>query len=218
MQNTDPHRSLNESMNLIRKYFPELTQQQVSRFEGLGELFYSWNKKINVISRKDIAHLYERHILHSLAIAKSFSFSPGSKILDVGTGGGFPGIPLAIYFPYCSFTLIDSVGKKLMVVRSICNTLELINIRIIQVRAEHFNEKFNFVVARAVTELEEFIKWVIKNIDDKSGPGLHNGLIYLKGGDLQEELRAVKSAQVTEISRFFEEDFFKTKKIIYVPA
>jgi 16S rRNA (guanine527-N7)-methyltransferase len=203
-------------MNLIRKYFPELTPQQISRFESLGELYLSWNKKINVISRKDVVHLYERHILHSLAIAKSFSFSPGSTILDVGTGGGFPGIPLAIYFPSCSFTLIDSVGKKIMVVRSISNTLELRNIRTIQVRAEYFDEKFNFVVARAVTELNEFMKWIVKNIAEEPGPDLHNGLIYLKGGDLEKDLRTVKSAQVREISSFFEEDFFKTKKIIYI--
>lgn len=204
-------------MNLIRKYFPELTPQQITRFERLGDLYIFWNKKINVISRKDIAHLYERHILHSLAIAQSFSFSPGSTILDVGTGGGFPGIPLAVFFPHSSFTLIDSVGKKIMVVKSIIHELELMNIKAIQVRAEHYHEKFNFVVARAVTELGKFMKWVVKNIGNESTPGMPNGLIYLKGGDPEKEIRGIKSAQVKEISRFFEEDFFRTKKIIYIP-
>ena len=204
-------------MNLIRKYFPELTPQQITRFEKLGDLYISWNKKINVISRNDINHLYERHILHSLAIAKSFSFTPGSKILDVGTGGGFPGIPLAIVFPQCSFTLIDSVGKKIMVVKSITHELELMNTKAIQVRAEHYYEKFNFIVARAVAELGKVIKWVVKNIGDFSVHDMPNGLIYLKGGELEKETRRVKAFQVTEISRFFEEDFFRSKKIIYVP-
>jgi len=204
-------------MNLIRKYFPELTPLQISRLEKLEELYLSWNKKINVISRKDITHLYERHILHSLAIAKAFSFSPDTTILDVGTGGGLPGIPLAIYFPFCSFTLIDSVRKKIIVVQSICDALGLKNVRSIHIRAEQYNEKFNFVVARAVTNMNKFIKWVSKNIDNKQVTSLKNGLIYLKGGDLQEELTSIGSAQVIDISQFFKEDFFRTKKIIYIP-
>ncbi|KPK87027.1 MAG: 16S rRNA (guanine(527)-N(7))-methyltransferase RsmG [Bacteroides sp. SM23_62_1] len=205
-------------MKLIRKYFPELTPSQVFRFEELGNLYISWNNKINVISRKDIAHLYERHVLHSLAIAKFNSFSPGTTILDVGTGGGLPGIPLAIYFPECSFTLIDSVRKKIMVTHSICETLKLKNTRTIKIRAEQFNDQFNFIVARGVTDLAEFMRWVVKNISSKSGNGLENGIIYLKGGDLATELTGIKPVHVTEISRYFEEDYFRTKKIIYVPS
>jgi len=204
-------------MNLIRKYFPELTPVQISQLEKLEELYLSWNKKINVISRKDITHLYERHILHSLAIAKAFSFKPDTAILDVGTGGGFPGIPLAVYFPSCSFTLIDSAGKKIIVVRAICDALKLKNTRSIHIRVEHYQEKFNFVVARAVTDMHTFMKWVSKNIDEKQLTGLKNGIIYLKGGDLHKELTPLKTAQVINISQFFKEDFFQTKKIIYIP-
>jgi 16S rRNA (guanine527-N7)-methyltransferase len=217
VQKYEPHRLSASSMNLIRKYFPELTPLQITQLEKLEELYLSWNKKINVISRKDINHLYERHILHSLAIAKAFSFSTDTTILDVGTGGGFPGIPLAIYFPSCSFTLIDSAGKKIIVVQSICDALELKNTKSIHIRVEQYDEKFNFVVARAITDMHTFIKWVSKNIDEKQVTSRKNGIIYLKGGDFQEELTSLTSAQVIHISQFFKEDFFQTKKIIYIP-
>jgi 16S rRNA (guanine527-N7)-methyltransferase len=205
-------------MDLIRKYFPELNPGQYYKFERLGHLYSEWNRKINVISRKDIAYFYERHLLHSLAIAKAFQFPAGSAILDVGTGGGLPGIPMAIYFPGCSFTLIDSIGKKINVVREIITELGLINVTALQVRAEDYNEKFHYIVARAVTDLKTFMKWVSKNIDQDYIKDPGNGVIYLKGGDLAEEVKPYRNARIYNIADFFEEEFFVTKKLIYIPV
>jgi 16S rRNA (guanine527-N7)-methyltransferase len=203
-------------MDLIRKYFPELTPFQLLRFEKLEKLYSDWNRKINVISRKDISSFYERHLLHSLSVAKIFHFQPRSRILDVGTGGGLPGIPLAIYFPECSFTLIDSIGKKIMVVRAIMEEIELDNVHPFQVRVENYNEKFHYIVARAVTDFNKFMKMVSKNIDHNDIKEPSNGVIYLKGGDIEEEIRPFNKAHIIDIADFFEEEYFLTKKIIYI--
>jgi 16S rRNA (guanine527-N7)-methyltransferase len=205
-------------MNLIRKYFPELTPVQLSKFEKLGQIYSEWNRKINVISRKDIAYFYERHLLHSLAIAKKFHFPADSHILDVGTGGGLPGIPLAIYFPECSFILIDSIGKKISVTRSVAKEIEVDNVQTIQVRAEYYNEKFHYVVARAVTDLRKFMTWVTKNVDLKDLKDPANGVIYLKGGSIEEEIKPFNNARIINIADFFKEEYFLTKKIIYLPV
>jgi 16S rRNA (guanine527-N7)-methyltransferase len=205
-------------MDLIDKYFPSVTPEQRNRFSLLDSLYREWNDKINVISRKDIDHLYERHVLHSLAIAKLISFCPGTKILDVGTGGGFPGIPLAIMFPECDFLLIDSIGKKIQVVKSIIAALKLGNVKAEQIRAEEVKEQFDFVVSRAVTSLPVFVQWTQKRILKKGKNTLHNGILYLKGGDLTEELRPFdKRVSVFELSVYFSEEFFETKKIIHLP-
>jgi 16S rRNA (guanine527-N7)-methyltransferase len=203
-------------MDLIRKYFPELTPIQLLRFEKLEKLYSDWNRKINVISRKDISSFHERHLLHSLAIAKVIHFQAQSRILDVGTGGGLPGIPLAIYFPECSFTLIDSIGKKIMVVRAITEEIELENVRAYQVRAENYNEKFHYVVARAVTDFRKFMKLVSKNITHKDIKEPSNGVIYLKGGDIEEDIRPFSNTRIIDIADFFDEEYFLTKKIIYI--
>ncbi len=205
-------------MDLIDKYFSSVTPEQRTRFSLLDSLYREWNDKINVISRKDIDHLYERHVLHSLAIAKLISFCPGTKILDVGTGGGFPGIPLAIMFPECDFLLIDSIGKKIQVVKNIAAALKLCNVKAEQIRAEEVKEQFDFVVSRAVTSLPVFVQWTQKRILKKGQNTLHNGILYLKGGDLTEELRPfVKRVSVFELSAYFSEEFFETKKIIHLP-
>lgn len=203
-------------MDLIRKYFPELTPIQLLRFEKLEKLYSDWNRKINVISRKDISSFHERHLLHSLAIAKVIHFQAQSRILDVGTGGGLPGIPLAIYFPECSFTLIDSIGKKIMVVRAITEEIELENVRAYQVRAENYNEKFHYVVARAVTDFRKFMKLVSKNVTHKDIKEPSNGVIYLKGGDIEEDIRLFSNTRIIDIADFFDEEYFLTKKIIYI--
>lgn len=205
-------------MELIRKYFPELTPLQLMRFEKLEKLFSGWNRKINVISRRDISFFYERHLLHSLSIAKVLNFQSQSRILDVGTGGGLPGIPLAIFFPECSFTLIDSIGKKIMVVRSITEEIGLDNVQSIQDRVENYNGKFHYITARAVTDFRKFMKLVSKNIDRINMKEPPNGVIYLKGGNIEDELKSFHKAKIINISDFFQEEFFLTKKIIYTPV
>jgi len=203
----------------ILKYFPNLTPEQISRFEKMDRIYRDWNGKINLISRKDIDSLYEKHILHSLAIAKIIDFRPGTKILDVGTGGGFPGIPLAILFPDSQFVLIDSIGKKIKVVQAVAEELELKNVTAIHGRAEDVKEEFDFVISRAVTSFPVFVGLVEKNITRKSINALPNGIIYLKGGDFQDELKDFKrNVEVTEIANFFNEPFFETKKVVYLPV
>ncbi|MCP4520830.1 MAG: 16S rRNA (guanine(527)-N(7))-methyltransferase RsmG [Cytophagales bacterium] len=205
-------------MELLHKYFPDLTEQQIEHFTALETLYKEWNEKINVISRKDIDALYERHILHSLAIAKVITFKEGTKILDVGTGGGFPGIPLAILFPDVQFHLIDSIGKKITVVQGIISSLNLENCKAEQIRAEKIKEKYDFVTCRGVTRLGRFMAWVRTNIHNTQQNSLKNGVICLKGGDLEEELTESKRKyKMHDINAFFEEEFFDTKKVIHVP-
>ena len=201
---------------LIQKYFADLTEKQLWQFEQLPELYADWNEKINVISRKDIENIVEKHILHSLAIAKVVQFSAGTKILDVGTGGGFPGIPLAIMFPDCDFHLVDSIAKKIKVVSEISKAINLTNVRAEQARAETLNEQYDFVVSRAVTAFPEFLNWVKKNIAKQNNNDISNGILYLKGGDLHDELRGFeRKIKIFEILDFFQEEFFETKKIVY---
>ncbi|MBN2637062.1 MAG: 16S rRNA (guanine(527)-N(7))-methyltransferase RsmG [Prolixibacteraceae bacterium] len=205
-------------MQIILKYFPKLNEKQVQLFEQLESLYAEWNAQINVISRKDFSEFYERHVLHSLAIAKFIRFKPGTKILDAGTGGGFPGIPLAIFFPDSEFHLVDSIGKKIKVVTNVYQTLELKNVTAEQVRAEQIKDKYDFVVSRAVTKLPEFVPWVRKNISSKQTNAIPNGIIYLKGGDLTAEVHPFKkSVFIQEISNYFEESYFDTKKIVHLP-
>lgn len=205
-------------METIRKYFPQLTDEQQRQFAALYDLYTDWNSKINVISRKDIENLYEHHVLHSLAIAKIIQFTPGTTVLDVGTGGGFPGIPLAILFPETHFVLIDSIGKKIKVATEIANAIGLKNVTPKHTRVQEENQKFNFVVSRAVMPLADLVKLVKKNIGTKQLNALPNGLICLKGGELQHEVESFrKTAELFNISDYFQEDFFKTKKIVYLP-
>ena len=202
---------------MTEKYF-SLTTHQEQQFAALDALYRDWNSKINVISRKDIDNLYEHHVLHLLAIAKVLPFQSGSNILDVGTGGGFPGIPLAILFPNCRFTLIDSIGKKIKVAQEVAKALELSNVECIQERAEEEKRKFDFVVSRAVMPLPDLVRLVQKNISKEQRNAVPNGLVVLKGGDLTEELRPfAKRAEVTEISTLFEGEWFETKRVIYLP-
>jgi 16S rRNA (guanine527-N7)-methyltransferase len=203
-------------MQLIQKYFPSLTDRQLHQFGQLQELYGYWNERINVISRKDIDQLYERHLLHSLAIAIFFNFPKNSKILDVGTGGGFPGIPLAIMFPECSFTLVDSIGKKIVVVKEVASAIGLQNVTAIQERAEALKDKYNFVVSRAVTEFPQFVRWVKDKFEIENIGKTKNGIIYLKGGDLAAELKPfANKIKIYDISSVFEEEFFQTKKVVY---
>lgn len=205
-------------MELILKYFPNLTELQKKQFSALYDLYLDWNSKINVISRKDIENLYERHILHSLGIAEIIKFKAGSKILDVGAGGGFPGVPLAIFFPECKFTLIDSIGKKIKVGQEVSNAIGLKNIELKHHRIQEEKGKFDFVVSRAVMPLEDLVKLSRKNVASKQQNALPNGLICLKGGELQHEILPFKNiAQSYELSECFDEEFFKTKKVVYVP-
>lgn len=204
-------------MELIDQYFPGLTELQRNQFGELAELYREWNSRINVISRKDIDALYLKHVLHSLGIAKVISFKPGSNVLDVGTGGGFPGIPLAIMFPETNFVLVDSIGKKIKVVEAVSEELGLINVKAIHGRAEKVSGEFDFVVSRAVTQMDQFVAWVRKKIDKKSKHELRNGILYLKGGDLTEELRNFPNASLYDLSSFFEDPFFDTKKVVHVP-
>ena len=203
---------------IIFQYFPDLTPTQKDQFKKLFALYSEWNEKINVISRKDIDNLYINHVLHSLGIAKVCSFKPGSSILDVGTGGGFPGIPLAILFPETNFHLVDSIGKKITVVKNVADGLGLRNVRAEQIRAEQIKGEYDFIVSRAVTRLKEFYGWINKKVKKESKHDLFNGILYLKGGDLDEELSELKRPHhTTDLSKFFKEDFFETKKVVYVP-
>jgi 16S rRNA (guanine527-N7)-methyltransferase len=204
---------------LIRKYFPEITKEQERQFDMLLPLYTEWNSKINVISRKDIDQLYERHVLHSLGIAKVMSFAPGTKVLDVGTGGGFPGIPLAILFPAVQFMLVDSIGKKIKVVNEVASALGLKNVSAFHLRAEDVKEKFHFIVSRAVTEFPAFYKWVRTKFLTEKLNDLNNGILYLKGGDLREEFgKLYDRAKFYELSDYFEEAFFESKKVVYFPG
>ena len=206
-------------MKQILKYFPELTDEQRKQLEALDALYRDWNEKINVISRKDIDHLYEHHVLHSMAIAKIIRFQAGSKILDFGTGGGFPGIPLAILFPDCDFKLIDGTGKKIRVVQEVCNAIGLRNCHPEHLRGEEEKGKYDFVVSRAVMPLPDLYKIVRKNISQEQRNALPNGIICLKGGDLQEETRPYRNiVDITDINQFFDEEWFQEKNIIYLPC
>ncbi len=203
-------------MEIIKYYFPNLSKKQIEQFTALKFLYEYWNAKINVISRKSISNLYINHVLHSLAIAKVVNFKSETKILDLGTGGGFPGIPLAILFPQANFVLIDSIGKKIKVVNEVINKTQITNVKTIHQRAENYNDTFDFIICRAVTNMNEFQKWVEYKFYKKQKNKLQNGVLYLKGGDLSEELKGIKHIKY-EISEFFKEDFFKTKKVIYIP-
>lgn len=205
------------SVQLILKYFPDLTTEQIDRFSRLQELYTLWNNQINVISRKDTENFYERHVLHSLGIAKIMNFQKGSSILDIGTGGGFPGIPLAILFPECQFTLVDSIGKKIKVVNEVAKALGLTNVKGIHARAETIPDKFDFIVSRAVTAMPAFLTWVNGKFKKENNNDLPNGILYLKGGDLIEEMSPVKKHyKFHDLNKIFEEDFFDTKKVVYV--
>jgi 16S rRNA (guanine527-N7)-methyltransferase len=205
-------------MSIITQYFPDLTEKQKVQFAKLHELYVEWNTKINVISRKDIDNLYVNHVLHSLGIAKVQKFKPGSSVLDVGTGGGFPGIPLAILFPETQFHLVDSIGKKITVVNVVAEGVGLKNVKGEQVRAEQIKGKYDFVVSRAVTRIKEFYGWVHTKTKEKSVHELANGILYLKGGDLEEELGELKKPySLYNLSDYFKEEFFETKKVVYVP-
>lgn len=204
--------------DIIRTYFPQISDEQQRQFDALGDLYRDWNAKINVISRKDIDNLYEHHVLHSLAIAKVVNFRPDTAILDFGTGGGFPGIPLAILFPECHFKLIDGTGKKIRVAQEVANAIGLKNCQPVHLRGEEEKGKYDFVVSRAVMPLPDLVKIVKKNIGKKQQNALPNGILCLKGGDLQAELRPFyKIVETTDISNFFTEEWFKGKHVIYLP-
>nr|WP_315162675.1 16S rRNA (guanine(527)-N(7))-methyltransferase RsmG [uncultured Flavobacterium sp.] len=204
-------------MDEILKYFPNLTDIQKKQFEQLDFLYHDWNEKINVISRKDIDALYTNHILHSLGIAKITKFEPGTYVLDVGTGGGFPGIPLAILFPETRFYLIDVIAKKIKVVQAVAEALELKNVKAEQIRAENVKGDFDFIVSRAVTNMPDFVSWVKTKIKKNNKHELKNGILYLKGGDLTEELKDFPKATEYNLADFFEDEFFETKKVVHLP-
>lgn len=204
-------------MDIILKYFLKLREKQIGQIRSLADLYADWNQKINVISRKDFSSLYEKHVLHSLAIAKFVRFTPGTEILDVGTGGGFPGIPLAIFFPESKFHLVDSIGKKIKVVKGVTQSLGLKNVTCEQIRAEQIKKKYDFVVSRAVTRLPEFVPWVKNNISQRQKNAIPNGILYLKGGDIRAELKPFKNNSfVQELSQYFNEEFFETKKLVHL--
>ncbi|PKH50211.1 16S rRNA (guanine(527)-N(7))-methyltransferase RsmG [Tenacibaculum sp. Bg11-29] len=203
-------------MELIKKYFNDLTETQLEQFSKLQGLYEDWNLKINVVSRKDIDELYLRHVLHSLGIAKVVSFKPGSKVMDVGTGGGFPGIPLAILFPETQFHLVDSIGKKIKVVNEVVEGLGLLNVKTTNGRVEEVKDTYDFIVSRAVAQMETFVGWTKGRIAKKQNHDLKNGILYLKGGDLTEELEKYTSATIYNLPDFFEEEFFETKKVVHL--
>lgn len=204
-------------MDSILSYFPHISESQIERFKRLKPLYEDWNSKINVISRKDMDEFYTRHVLHSLAIAKLIQFKPGTKILDVGTGGGFPGIPLAIMFPELSFYLADSIGKKITVVKAISQELDLDNVYANQIRVEEIKDRFDFIVSRAVTQVDRFIPWVKHKFLRDSKNELKNGYLFLKGGDIDSEFKNVKSQyQIHDLNTWFEDEFFETKKLVYL--
>jgi 16S rRNA (guanine527-N7)-methyltransferase len=206
-------------ISILLKYFPNLTEQQQQQFAALRDLYEYWNGQINVISRKDIDLLYERHVLHSLGIAKVITFKPNTRIMDVGCGGGFPGIPLAILFPECNFYLIDAIAKKIKVVNEVAAALGLKNIVAVQKRAEQVQDKFEFIVSRAVTDVSLFYPWVQNKFSKKQFNELPNGILFLKGGDLDEEFKPYKKQAVFyNINDFFAEEFFETKKVVYMPV
>jgi 16S rRNA (guanine527-N7)-methyltransferase len=207
-----------DDFHSVLRYFPDLTPAQQDQMRQLGLLYAEWNEKINVISRKDVENLYVNHILHSLGVAKVQSFQPGAEILDVGTGGGFPGIPLAILFPTVRFHLVDSIGKKITVVKAVAEALGLRNVQAEQARAEQLKGQYDFIVSRAVTRMKEFYGWVRLRARKKSLHQLDNGILYLKGGDLEEELNELKRPYALySLSDYFQEEFFETKKVVYVP-
>ena len=202
---------------LIEKYFPSLTIEQKIKFDKLYTIYDKWNNQINVISRKDMDHFYERHVLHSLSIAKIIDFKPDTTLIDIGTGGGFPGIPLAILFPQCTFTLVDSIGKKIKVVKEVCEELGINNVIALHSRAEQINEQYDFIISRAVTSMPLFLTWVKNKLKNEHKNEIENGILYLKGGDLKEEMKTVKKhVRYYKITDFFDESFFETKKIVYL--
>ncbi len=204
-------------MDILLKYFPDLTDVQLDQFQMLQELYKDWNLKINVVSRKDIDELYLRHVLHSLAIAKIQPFKAKAKILDVGTGGGFPGIPLAILFPETHFHLVDSIGKKILVVEEVAKGLQLENIKITNARVETIKGQYDFIISRAVAQMETFVFWVKDRVAKKSNHDLKNGILYLKGGDLSEELLMFPKATIYPLSSIFEEEFYESKSLVHLP-
>ncbi|MDV7186901.1 16S rRNA (guanine(527)-N(7))-methyltransferase RsmG [Lutibacter sp. TH_r2] len=204
-------------MEIIKEHFPNLTEIQLKQFSQLGKLYEEWNAQINVISRKDIDELYTRHVLHSLGIAKVQPFKKGAKILDVGTGGGFPGIPLAILFPEVDFYLVDSIGKKIKVVNEVATALDLKNVKAEHIRAEKVKGEFDFIVSRAVTKMDDFVKWTKNKISKKQNHKIKNGILYLKGGDLSQELQNFPKAKLFNLTDFFNIDFFETKKVVHIP-
>lgn len=205
------------NVELIFQYFPDLTETQKKQFEALEDLYQDWNRKINVVSRKDIDELYLRHVLHSLGIAKVQHFNEGSEILDVGTGGGFPGIPLAILFPETHFTLVDAIGKKIKVVQEVIDGLGLTNVKAINARVEDLEGQYDFIVSRAVAAMPTFTRWTKGKIKKESSHERRNGILYLKGGDLTEELKDFSTAQIFDLSDYFFGEFFETKKVVYLP-
>lgn len=203
-------------MELIHTYFKELTATQISQFQKLKELYEDWNLKINVVSRKDIDELYLRHVLHSLGIAKVIQFKAGAKVMDVGTGGGFPGIPLAILFPETQFHLVDSIGKKIKVVNEVVEGLGLTNVKTTHGRVEDIKDTYDFIVSRAVAQMETFVRWTKGRIAKKQQHELKNGILYLKGGDLSEELQTYTAANQYYLTNYFKEPFFETKKVVHL--
>lgn len=207
-----------QNASIVFQYFPNLTEQQQKQFQLLGSLYKEWNDKINVVSRKDIDNIYTNHVLHSLGIAKVMEFKPGTDVLDVGTGGGFPGIPLAILFPETHFHLVDSIGKKITVVQEVSAALGLKNCKAEQIRAEQVRSQYDFIVSRAVTRMKEFYGWVHDKVKADSRNNLDNGILYLKGGDLDEEMGELKQPySIYHLSDYFKEEFFETKHVVYVP-